>query len=100
MGDLYGIRRLLTTVVRPCQITGEYVFWALQELKTDYGSPSRFGVPRFNRPPRKSIDLLAGGSWLRFHGAALSSHTIPRIRHIAIKAVGMQAANNTPRSAT
>jgi len=27
-----GLRRLLTTIVRPCQVTGEYVFWALQEL--------------------------------------------------------------------
>src|SRR5262249_3303442 len=88
--DLDGVMRLLSAIVRPCKVTGEYVFRALQELKTDDSSRGRLGVARFDRSPRKSIDILACGGRFRFHGAALLGHAIPRIRHIAIKASRMQ----------
>jgi hypothetical protein len=70
----------------------------LQELKAHHCRRSDFRKTGFDRTVRELVDLLSRGRRVDSLDAVLFRHALPRLRHVAIEGVGIEAMHRFPGS--
>src|ERR1019366_7511650 len=87
------VRSFRRAIVRPAQIAGQDILWALQPFKTDYRRRCGTRLAIFYAAPCEAINEITSNGSLSFFRPRTLCYAVPRVRHVTIKFFWIKAVN-------
>src|SRR5262249_34707646 len=93
-------RRIATAVIRPSDETSEHVLRPLKPFEANHRGCACLRISSPDRGIGEHVYLFARDSRLYRLGAPVLGHALPRIWHVPVKDLGMEAMHNLPSTRT